>query len=310
MGQAQLRLFSPADEAGCYHDTARQGFFSLLMATGEGSSKKQDSYRLSQMPVVLSMLDHSRDTWLSQAEFIKPNRRVVNLARIGLLFADLDTYREPWAQGRSPEQLAAAVMFRCYDEGVPPPSILVFSGRGVQAKWLLDGTLPRQALPRWNACQRYLIDRLAGLGADPAAKDASRVLRLVNTVNSKSGEVCRVIHVEQGPDGEPIRYNFEYLAEALLPLARWHNVSLREEPKFFGHTARLQIEGQDVCLLIPATYMNLSGKAVAALARFYQIEPEAILVARRRYGRPSPAAARRKIPVRRKRKACRTRPAC
>jgi hypothetical protein len=72
------------------------------MATGEGSGKKQDSYRLSQMPVVLSMLDHSRDTWLSQAEFIKPNRRVVNLARIGLLFADLDTYREPWAQGRSP----------------------------------------------------------------------------------------------------------------------------------------------------------------------------------------------------------------
>jgi len=109
MGQAQLRLFSPADEAGCYHDTARQGFFSLLMATCEGSGKKQDSYRLSQMPVVLSMLDHSRDTWLSQAEFIKPNRRVVNLARIGLLFADLDTYREPWAQGRSPEQLAAAV---------------------------------------------------------------------------------------------------------------------------------------------------------------------------------------------------------
>ncbi|NSM26714.1 hypothetical protein HT094_21545, partial [Shewanella sp. ZOR0012] len=38
-----------------------------------------------------------------------------------------------------------------------------------------------------------------------------------NTVNSKSGEVCRVIHVELGPDGEPIRYNFEYLAEALLP---------------------------------------------------------------------------------------------
>ena len=47
------------------------------------------------------------------------------------------------------------------------------------------------------------------------------MLRLVNTVNSKSGEVCRVIHVEQGPDGEPIRYNFEYLAEALLPVARW-----------------------------------------------------------------------------------------
>jgi len=218
---AQLRLFSAADEAGCYHDTARQGFFSLLVATGEGSGKKQDSYRLSLMPKVLSILDHSRDTWLSQAEFIKPNRRVVNLARIGLLFADLDTYRQRWAQGRSPEQQTEALLYHCDTEGLPRPSLVIFSGRGLQAKWLLDGTLPRAALPRWNACQRHLIDRLARLGADPAAKDASRVLRLVDTVNSKSGEVCRVIHVEYGPDGEPIRYDFEYLAEALLPLSRW-----------------------------------------------------------------------------------------
>ena len=193
----------------------------MLIATGENNDKKQDSYRLSLMPTVLSHLDHSRDTWLSQAEFIKPNRRVVNLARIGLLFADLDTYREPWAAGRSPDQLAAAVLYQCQEEGIPAPSLLVYSGRGLQAKWLLDGTLPRAALPRWNACQRHLIDRLAGLGADPAAKDASRVLRLVNTVNSKSGEVCRVVHVQHGPDGEPIRYGFEYLAETLLPVARW-----------------------------------------------------------------------------------------
>ena len=61
--------------------------------------------------------------------------------------------------------------------------------------------------------------------------------------------------------------------------ARWHNVSLREEPKFFGHTARILVDGRDVRLLIPNTYMNLSGKAVAALARFYQIAPEEILVA-------------------------------
>jgi hypothetical protein len=220
MDQARLRLFRPADEAGTYHDHVRHGFFSLLVANGEGGDKKQESYRLSLMPVVLSRLDYSRDTWLSQAEFIKPNRRVVNLARIGLLFADLDTYREPWAQGCKPWQLTATVLFFCHNEGVPPPSMLIFSGRGLQAKWLLEGALPRQALPRWNLCQRYLVDRLAWLGADPAVKDASRVLRLVNTVNSKSGEVCRVIHVENGLDGEPIRYNFEELAKALLPVAR------------------------------------------------------------------------------------------
>jgi len=72
----------------------------------------------------------------------------------------------------------------------------------------------------WNACQRHLVDKLAELGADPAAKDASRVLRLVNTVNTKSGNVCRVVHVLEDK-GEPIRYNFEYLCEMLLPVARW-----------------------------------------------------------------------------------------
>ncbi|SQB36449.1 Uncharacterised protein [Citrobacter koseri] len=76
------------------------------------------------------------------------------------------------------------------------------------------------ALPRWNACQKHLVSKLSSLGADPAAKDASRVLRLVNTVNTKSGNICRVVSVLER-DGAPIRYNFEYLAEMLLPVARW-----------------------------------------------------------------------------------------
>ncbi|BBU03746.1 peptidyl-tRNA hydrolase [Aeromonas veronii] len=80
-----------------------------------------------------------------------------------------------------------------------------------------------------------------------------------------------------GPEYAKTRHNAG--AWYVEQLARWHNVSLREEPKFFGHTARILVEGQDVRLLIPNTYMNLSGKAVTALARFYQIEPEAMLVA-------------------------------
>jgi hypothetical protein len=224
---SQLALFGPDDEAGTYHDQTRTGFFSLLVA--HGNTKRQDSYRLTSMATVLNMVDTSRDTWLSQAEFMRPNRRVVNLARVGLLFADLDTYRQPWAQGRTPDELAASVLYYCAQEGIPTPSLLVYSGRGLQAKWLLDGTLPRQALPRWNACQRYLVDRLAQMGADPAAKDASRVLRLVNTVNTKSGNVCRVVHVENGQNGEPIRYNFEYLCEMLLPVARWTIEQQRQE---------------------------------------------------------------------------------
>ncbi|KPW79781.1 Rep, partial [Pseudomonas cannabina] len=225
--RSQLALFSSQDEAQMYHDSNRSGFFSLLVdVRGE---KRQSSHRLAAMPTILNLVDKTRDTWMAQAEFIRPNRRVVNLSRIGLLFADLDTYRIPALAGRDPEKLAASVLYFCNEAGVPAPSLLIYSGRGIQAKWLLEGTIPRQALPRWNACQRYLVDRLAHIGADPMAKDASRVLRTVETVNSKSGEVCRVVHVQSDKNGQPVRYNFEHMAEALLPTARWTIEQQRQE---------------------------------------------------------------------------------
>ncbi|WP_434359318.1 aminoacyl-tRNA hydrolase [Parasalinivibrio latis] len=80
-----------------------------------------------------------------------------------------------------------------------------------------------------------------------------------------------------GPEYAKTRHNAG--AWVVEELARRHNISLREDSKYFGFTGRLTIGGQDVRLLIPTTFMNLSGKAVAALARFYQIAPEEILVA-------------------------------
>lgn len=62
-------------------------------------------------------------------------------------------------------------------------------------------------------------------------------------------------------------------------LARSFSEPLTPAPKFFGLTGRIVIAGKDVRLLIPATFMNLSGQAVAAVANFYKIPPEAILVA-------------------------------
>ena len=220
------RSFCVDAEHRAYHDTTAKGFFSLLVQHDD--RKRQSSYALEHMPTVLSLVDPTRDSWLTQAQFTRPNRRVVNLARIGLLFADLDTYREPWAVGRSPDQLAAAVLHFCAEEGIPSPSLIVSSGRGLQVKWLLSSVLPRGALPRWNAVQKALVDKLRFVGSDPLARDASRVLRLVNTVNSRSGMVCHVVHVEEDGMGHPVRYEFDYLAEFLLPVSRASIVTSRQ----------------------------------------------------------------------------------
>ena len=62
-------------------------------------------------------------------------------------------------------------------------------------------------------------------------------------------------------------------------LADQYGISLKNDPKFFGISGRGKIEGQDVRLLLPTTFMNLSGKSVVPFAKFYNIQPEAILIA-------------------------------
>ena len=79
-----------------------------------------------------------------------------------------------------------------------------------------------------------------------------------------------------GPNYERTRHNVG--ADLVLELAKSLHTELKHESKFFGDTSRVSIAGADVRLLIPSTFMNLSGKSVAAMARFYQIAPENILV--------------------------------
>ncbi len=80
-----------------------------------------------------------------------------------------------------------------------------------------------------------------------------------------------------GPEYAKTRHNAG--AWVVEELARLHNATLKNESKFYGYTGRIILHGQDLRLLIPTTFMNLSGKAVAALAKFYQIKPEEIMVA-------------------------------
>ena len=80
-----------------------------------------------------------------------------------------------------------------------------------------------------------------------------------------------------GPEYDQTRHN----AGALFVerLAEQQRVSLSLDKKYFGLVGKFSHQGRDVRLLIPTTYMNRSGQAVAALANFFRIPIEAILVA-------------------------------
>ena len=79
-----------------------------------------------------------------------------------------------------------------------------------------------------------------------------------------------------GPNYDRTRHNAG--ADLVLELAKSYHTTLKHESKFFGDTAKINIDGRDIRLLIPTTFMNRSGQSVAALARFYQVPVEAILV--------------------------------
>ena len=76
-------------------------------------------------------------------------------------------------------------------------------------------------------------------------------------------------------------------------LADAQSVPLKTESRFHGRVGRIAARGRDCWLLLPQTYMNESGRSVAALAAFYKIVPEDILVVHDELDLP-PGAARLK----------------
>jgi len=61
-------------------------------------------------------------------------------------------------------------------------------------------------------------------------------------------------------------------------LASQHKQLLQPEKRFLGKAAKIRVEGQDIHLLTPDTYMNLSGESVGPLCRFHKITPQEVLV--------------------------------
>lgn len=80
-----------------------------------------------------------------------------------------------------------------------------------------------------------------------------------------------------GTEYAQTRHNagFWYIAH----LAQRYGITLKSESRFHGWTGRGQIEGHDVRLLLPSTFMNRSGQAVVPMAKFFQIPANQLLIA-------------------------------
>jgi len=80
-----------------------------------------------------------------------------------------------------------------------------------------------------------------------------------------------------GPKYTETRHNagFWFIEE----VARKYSATFRPEKKFHGEVAKISLEGKDIWLLKPDTFMNRSGLAVQSLLSFYRITADQLLVA-------------------------------
>lgn len=146
------------------------------------------------------------DCYWSENTFYRPKRRVEDIRQLRSLYVDVDFYKKGY-----PEFWVIGHVSQKIEDGVLPlPTLAVSSGRGVQLIWSIK-PVPYQALPLWQAVENKLFEELESVGADPAARDASRVLRIAGTVNSKNGEQVKAILIS------PDKYELRKLQKDFLP---------------------------------------------------------------------------------------------
>ncbi len=216
MSASQAPLLTPADHVKLLHP-GKGGGIPLVVVSADG----QWGERVVKRSDAEGVADHYlgvENVYVGQ-QAMRGRRRVRGLHGLGTLYLDLDTRNVPGLSGVCPEDVCSLVLERTAALGMPLPTLVMFSGRGLAVTWA-HGLMPPRALPRWQAVQDHLVAAFRDLGADGAVRDAARVLRLVGSVHGGTGETVRPLHV-----GE--RSCFEAMALALLPRTREEVAELR-----------------------------------------------------------------------------------
>jgi hypothetical protein len=217
-------------------EQSRFGYMAVLNL-GSDAKRRQSMHHVSLHQEIIAAAERMRlpDFYVSNALFAsKSSRRAWNVKTLQVCWVDLDCY----THGIVPtDEFVDSLLARAHFAGLPHPSHVVSSGRGLYLKWLLDKPVPDSLLPQWKEVQRRLTQLFVDLGADVKAIDAARVLRVVNTVN---GKVCGTV----GGDDRGVvrvvwdsnrRHSFEALFEAVSLFDEQTTIAIRKAGAKVGH---------------------------------------------------------------------------
>ncbi len=153
----------------------------------------------------LSINLNDKDVYISQNTFNNRSRRLIHLKELKALYIDIDCYKV----NLSKEATKYFLENDLYGQ-IPVPNMLIDSGRGLYYIIFLENTVAED-LPKWQLIEKYLYEKLKDLGADNKALDATRVLRVVGSTNSKNNELVKVI------DTYDYQYTLDEIIENYIP---------------------------------------------------------------------------------------------
>lgn len=154
--------------------------------------------------------------YVGQQAFRLHDRRCIdNVTFLNAAYVDLDTYNTEY---KDCSFLDVWEAIQAQFPTLPVPTIAGSSGRGLQLVWCFKEGKPKSFLPQWQQIEDTLVKALSQYGADPKAKDASRVLRISHSYNKKSGSRAALKQT-----GKPVTYE---------ALQRWGNAyrKVHQEP--------------------------------------------------------------------------------
>ena len=204
------------------------------------------------------------DVYISMSTFYKPMRRIETIKEIGNLFIDLDTYNTEFTK----TQILMNLEENYFNRVIPTPNLIIDSGRGLTLVWSIE-KVPYMALPLWKAIQDYLYSQLKEFGADRKALDATRVLRVAGSINSKSGTRVTILEKYE------YKYTLREIQREFLPDLDENKSKKKGRPKkvVYVHRERSLYQGRilDLVKLCELRNYDVKGQreTILFLYRYY-----------------------------------------
>lgn len=198
----------------------KNGF--IVLALGEPIAKGDKRYNWHQWSynkdkinnILLSnILGYNHNTYLSLNSFKSPRKTIANLYSLNALWSDIDYYKIDKYKNKSYDQMINIISKNKIIKKIPP-SLWIYSGNGIYPIWLIENAFALGCLPLWNKLMNVIHEELEKYGADAASVEASHVLRLAGSNNTKTNKKAKII--KDIFNFNPKRYTLAELSDTIL----------------------------------------------------------------------------------------------